>query len=130
MLQRLQDRMALYVHPATSSSGDSGLSVVVGRRSSTRSTTSTTSVAAASADAAELREVVTVFLQPILPADSANLMSSPVPDETLDVLQKIMTIVQSEVDHFGGQLRQFIVDDKGLVIILNWGLRGSTFPNM
>jgi hypothetical protein len=27
-------------------------------------------------------------------------------------------------------LRQFIVDDKGLVIIANFGLRGSTYPNM
>jgi len=119
MLQHCEAYLDSYVHPATTFSETKRLSFSTPSRPSSMG----------ASEVAELRDVVTVFLQPILP-ENFDLMSSPVDQETLDLLQQIMAIVQSEVDHFGGQLRQFIVDDKGLVIIFNWGLRGSTFPNM
>ncbi|CAB9519707.1 cyclase type 10 [Seminavis robusta] len=77
---------------------------------------------------AELRDVCTIFIQPELPQewltgkDAGN-------EEALKKLNLIMLIASSEADRFSAHLRQFIVDDKGLVIIVNFGLRGSTFPN-
>jgi hypothetical protein len=76
----------------------------------------------------ELRDVFTVFIQPTLKEDLNA--GDAVDDETLELLNSILFIVNSEVNHFKAHLRQFIVDDKGLVVIANFGLRGSTFPNM
>uniref|UniRef100_A0A7S1YK06 Guanylate cyclase domain-containing protein n=1 Tax=Grammatophora oceanica TaxID=210454 RepID=A0A7S1YK06_9STRA len=41
-----------------------------------------------------------------------------------------MNVTTRELRKFSGHLRQFIADDKGVVIIATFGLRGSTFPNM
>jgi hypothetical protein len=45
-------------------------------------------------------------------------------------LQRVMQVTCRELHKFSGQLRQFIVDDKGVVLIGTFGLRGSTFANM
>jgi len=76
---------------------------------------------------AELRDVFTAFIQPQVDFD---LTAPEISFEAIECLNSIMMIVQSEVSRFKGQVRQFIVDDKGLVVIANFGLRGSTFPNM
>jgi len=151
MLQRLHDRIRPYVHRVvlnhlntvsvpTHGSGTRRMSasnnaLSVRRNSSVASLASMTSITSAAVtttatEDAELRDVLTIFLQPILP-DTVDLMSAKADSEdVVDLLQKIFIIIQSEIQHNGGHMRQFIVDDKGLVIIINFGLRGSTFPNM
>jgi Adenylate and Guanylate cyclase catalytic domain len=141
-LERLLARMSSYVHPAvltqemdgnnnnnsnrnTDSSSLVAATAQMARRRNSNDSQKVTAVAAADA---ELREVFTTFIQPDV--DVRQIMGPEVNLETVELLQKIMLIVNSEVTRFKGQLRQFIVDDKGLVIIANFGLRGSTFPNM
>jgi class 3 adenylate cyclase len=140
MLRRLYDCMSPYVHPAVlaDSSGPStrntnfstlNASMQNNNRRLSDSSFATHNSNTNAAEDARLRDVLTVFLQPILPDELDLLGSQPVTEVALELLQQIMMIVQSEVEHFQGQLRQFIVDDKGLVVILNFGLQGSTFPN-
>jgi len=76
----------------------------------------------------ELRDVCTVFLQPKIDFDLNGERAGD--EDTIQLLNSIMFIVNSEVVHHKAHMRQFIVDDKGLVVIFNFGLRGSTFPNM
>ena len=77
----------------------------------------------------ELRDVFTVFIQPEMKNLDINGIAAG-DQEILEILNSIMFLVNAEVTHFQAHLRQFIVDDKGLVVIANFGLRGSTFPNM
>lgn len=77
---------------------------------------------------AELRLVYTMFI-------NANINATISGDEEKDgelfeKLQRIMQVTCCELRERKGQLRQFIVDDKGVVLIATFGLRGSTFPNM
>jgi class 3 adenylate cyclase len=77
---------------------------------------------------AELRNVYTMFI-------NANIDPTIVGDFSADSvlfnkLQKVMQVTCRELQKFSGQLRQFIVDDKGVVLIGTFGLRGSTFRNM
>lgn len=72
---------------------------------------------------AELRDVCSIFIQPDIP--SSVLMGNEADDGgLLDQLNRIMLIISSEVDRFDAHLKQFIVDDKGIVAIFNFGLRG------
>ena len=77
----------------------------------------------------ELRSVFTVFMQPLLPFSLTEARVDNVID-SLTLLNQIFLLVHGELSRFGGQLRQYILDDKGLVLIANFGLRGSTFPDM
>ncbi|KAG7363712.1 adenylate/guanylate cyclase [Nitzschia inconspicua] len=135
VLERLLARMSSFVHPAVLSQELDGNHEVVATATVTRrrnsndfGPTTTPTTAAAVAVDAELREVFTTFIQPDV--DVKQIMGPDVKLKTVELLQKLMLIVNSEVTRFKGQLRQFIVDDKGLVIIANFGLRGSTYPNM
>jgi class 3 adenylate cyclase len=141
VLERLLARMSSYIHPAvltqqvdnSCSSTTQDVTAPDVTAGATRNHTKNlplTAVAASAVvdDAAELREVFTTFIQPEV--DAKQIMGPDVKMETVQLLQRLMLIVNSEVTRFKGQLRQFIVDDKGLVIIANFGLRGSTFPNM
>jgi class 3 adenylate cyclase len=142
MLRLLYDRMSPYVHPAvladscgpTTATNVSlstlDASIQGNHRRMSHSSIGTSNSNTNAAEDARLRDVLTVFIQPILPDNLDLLGSQPITEVALELLQQIMMIVQSEVEHFQGQLRQFIVDDKGLVVILNFGLQGSTFPNM
>ncbi|CAB9519698.1 cyclase type 10 [Seminavis robusta] len=149
MLKRLHDRLAPYVHPAVleapvtvptsrasvtsiSSSRNNHINASQRRRSNRRKSiaASVQSNSNANTEDAKLRDVLTIFFQPLLPEEVDLMSSATVPDGALELLQSIMMIVQSEAEHFGGQLRQFICDDKGLTAIVNFGLQGSTFPNM
>lgn len=77
---------------------------------------------------AELRSVFTLFVKPIV--DVSLTWDSDKDAYTFEVLNSIMIICTSILARFQGHLRQYIFDDKGLVLIATFGLRGSTFPNM
>ena len=77
---------------------------------------------------AELRSVFTMFIMPIIDAKLSG--NNETDAELLNTLNDLMNVVTTQLDHFGGHLRQFIVDDKGVVLIANFGLRGSTYHNM
>lgn len=77
---------------------------------------------------AELRNVFTCFVSPLV---DYNLSGDDSKDQTLfNLLQQVMTATTRELDKVHGHLIQFLLDDKGLVLICTFGLRGSTFPNM
>jgi class 3 adenylate cyclase len=77
---------------------------------------------------AELRSVYVMFINPIFPVEMTG--DSGADFEVIDGLNSIMRLVTRELNRFNGHLRQMIVDDKGLVLIATFGLRGSTFPSM
>jgi len=77
---------------------------------------------------AELRSVFTIFIQPAV--DVTLTGDSEKDAEIFELLNSIMIIITTILDRFKGHLRQYIVDDKGVVIIATFGLRGSTFPNL
>jgi hypothetical protein len=69
----------------------------------------------------ELRTVTTMFLSldsydPIIHADPSSL-------------QPFFLIAQQIMEETGGFLRQFLVDDKGCVLIVMWGIPLYTFSN-
>jgi class 3 adenylate cyclase len=77
---------------------------------------------------AELRTVYTCFISPRVEFKLTG-------DDTIDqklfsLLNDIMILTTRELNRVQGHLRQFILDDKGLVLICTFGLRGSTFPDM
>jgi len=77
---------------------------------------------------AELRSVFTMFIRPLV--DMTICDDEDATMRIATILNDIMAIITSELDRKGGHLRQFIVDDKGVVLIANFGLRGSTYPRM
>jgi class 3 adenylate cyclase len=77
---------------------------------------------------AELRSVYVMFINPIFPVEMTGDSNSDY--KAIDGLNSIMRLVTRELNRFNGHLRQMIVDDKGLVLIATFGLRGSTFPKM
>jgi len=77
---------------------------------------------------AELRNVYTCFISPLV---DYRITGDEKEDEKLfNLLNDIMNLARRHLDRACGHLRQFIVDDKGVVLIFTFGLRGSTFPNM
>jgi class 3 adenylate cyclase len=80
---------------------------------------------------AEMRSVYVMFINLILPSHLASLSGDLNSDaELIHLLNDTMNLVSSKLEQYSGHLRQFIVDDKGFVMIASFGLRGSTFPNM
>lgn len=78
---------------------------------------------------AELRSVYVMFIS--MPYIDCNVGENETKDRALfELLNNVMDLSTRELDRFRGHLRQFIVDDKGLVLIATFGLRGSTSPNM
>ena len=76
---------------------------------------------------AELRRVVILFMsisiEPSLPEKARD-------DKfLLENLQTIYSILTESVSSRSGQIRQFIYDDKGTVLIASFGLRGSVHLN-
>jgi len=77
---------------------------------------------------AELRDVYTMFIMPLI---SSELKREDELNQALfQRLNNILLITNRELENYGGHLRQFIVDDKGVVLLATFGLRGATFPNM
>ena len=123
-LQRLSLQLALYVHPVIRED-ELALSAAIqaGRISQPTETLESRHRAEA-----ELRSVYTMFISPII---TPRITGIEVVDEELyATLGNIMYVTSRELDRYSGHLRQFIVDDKGVVLIATFGLRGSTFPNM
>ena len=83
---------------------------------------------------AELRSVYTIFVKPLI--DTSSLMNadsdphSSAASHLINKLHQIMLIVTGILKKYKGHLRQYIVDDKGVVLIATFGLRGSACPNM
>lgn len=117
-LSRIHSQMAQYVHP------------VVRDEELRRSKSGTEDVLTNRRHLAEaqLRSVYTMFINALVPP---VLIGDPKVDSILfKTLQEIMLVTSRELDRYSGQLRQFIVDDKGVVLIATFGLPGSTFPNL
>lgn len=115
--------LSLYVHPvvASNDAGDGNASYpdVAGN---------TTLVQTRQVEEAELRNVFVMFIAPLI---SVSIPGDDEKDSPLfDLLNSIMNLATRELARFGGHLRQFVVDDKGLVLIATFGLRGSNFQNM
>lgn len=77
---------------------------------------------------AELRSVYVMFVNPIVAVE----MSGDAKKDTasVEIVHDIMKIANRELRRYNGHMRQFVMDDKGMVLIATFGLRGSTFPNM
>jgi len=103
VMQSLKHQMSLYVHPAARLEGSNVVN-------------------------AEIRSVFTIFIKPeIIPNITGD---RAVDDKMLSLLNDIMNVTIKELDRFKGHLRQFIIDDKGVVLIATFGQRGATFPQM
>lgn len=74
----------------------------------------------------ELREVTTVFVK----LDSLSMPSSD-GDSNADMtnIQPLFYDVQILLHKYGGFLRQFVIDDKGCVIIALWGVVSSSYAD-
>lgn len=120
-LSRLHLQAALYVHPVVRGDvWDSNLTTRgVGEKEDIQQTHHTE---------AELRKVFTMFVKAVI---DPSITGDPIHDNSLfSTLRTIMHFTSRELDRFSGHLRQFIVDDKGVVLIAVFGLRGSTFSDM
>lgn len=69
----------------------------------------------------ELRSVCCVFIS--LDSYSREINSDPLS------LQPFFIMVQDQCSLLGGFVRQFLVDDKGCVLILMWGVPHYSYPN-
>jgi len=123
-LQRLNLQMALYVHPVIRED-ELALSAAIQAGKISQPTETLESRHRAEA---ELRSVYTMFITPIITPRITGVKD--VDEELYTTLGNIMHVTSRELDRYSGHLRQFIVDDKGVVLIATFGLRGSTFPNM
>jgi len=90
---------------------------------------------------AEIRSVYTIFIHPHIDTSalmnpSSSLSSNLKPSHSSDVsqlvnhLNQVMVLVTRILKKYKGHLRQYIVDDKGVVLIATFGLRGSACQNM
>lgn len=100
-MEALQRKMSRYVHAVIYtdefSSENEQTALNVSRRSSSKR----------QRVASELRDVFTVFIQPVIDVDlNGDDANDP---KTLEMLNELLMIVNSELAHFKGQLRQFIV---------------------
>lgn len=77
---------------------------------------------------AELRSVYVMFIELHLPISLSGDLEQDT--EVIHLLNDVMNLVTNKLKHYTGHLRQFIVDDKGFIMIATFGLRGSTFPNL
>jgi class 3 adenylate cyclase len=116
-LHWLKRMMSLYAHP-----------VVVNDENETSSRFKNESDYERHIAEAELRNVYTCFISPLI---DYRLTGDDEKDTKLfNLLNDILNLARQHLDRACGHLRQFIVDDKGVVLIFTFGLRGGTFPNM
>lgn len=117
-LQWLRKMLSLYIHP------------VVVNEDNERSSTSTNvgSCRVEHLTEAELRNVYTCFISPRI--DHKLTGDDSIDQKLFQLLNDIMIVTTRELSKFQGHLRQFMLDDKGLVLICTFGLRGSAFPDM
>ena len=99
------------------------------RRASRRPSTVTPSISGNAQeevldDEAELRPIYTIFAQ------IAGIEENATPDITpLHLMGQVMDIAK-DVRRYHGNLRQFICDDKGTVLIFTFGLRGEVVQKL
>jgi len=87
---------------------------------------------------AELRTVYTMFVMPLISTKAIFKKRSTTLSiyekqkilKLISLLNSIYEITIRELQKYGGHLLQFIIDDKGVVLIGTFGLRGSIFPHM
>ncbi|KAG7361535.1 adenylate/guanylate cyclase [Nitzschia inconspicua] len=120
-LSRLHSQAALYVHPVVRRD-------VWGLYGHTMSTTGSEDIQQRYHIEAELRTIFTVFIKAMVTPELTG--NSRTDNVLFSTLRTIMHLTCRELDRFSGQLRQYIVDDKGVVLIVVFGLRGSTFSDM
>ena len=113
--------MSLYVHPVVVSND-------VTASSDFKSSKIQACVKERHREEAELRSVYVMFIHPLVSFDMKG--DADTDFESVDTLNSIMKVTTRELNRFNGHLRQMIVDDKGLVLIATFGLRGSTFPKL
>jgi hypothetical protein len=114
-LTRLRQRMALYVHPVVVND-EFAVKVYPGDRNRAQER---------HRSEAELRDVYTVFIMPLI---TARLTGDDEEDcKVLVLLNDIMLIMTRELARFKGHLRQFIVDDKGKLILERIQFRRAEF---
>ena len=108
----LMQQLSLYVHPSARQEKD----ILKG------------SFRSKSIANAEIRSVYTMFIKLQV---NANINGDLSDDVNLFLkLNDIMNITLQILGRYRGHLRQFIVDDKGVVMIATFGQRGASFPNM
>ena len=71
---------------------------------------------------AQLREVTTMFIK-LDTFEPATMV------ENIPSLQKFFFMAQGVLAEAGGWMRQFLIDDKGCVLIAMWGVPSFTYPN-
>lgn len=119
-LREYRTRMALYCHPVVVDNDQIFKASKVKKADR--------SAAERHREEAEIRQVFTMFVSPQV---EAKLSDDPRKNAAMyNILNDIMNLSTRYIDRFHGHLRQFIVDDKGLVMIITFGLRGTTIPNM
>ena len=124
-LARLHRQLVLYVHPVVRGDDLAINASMHGGLARIRSSNASQNRHRAES---ELRAVYTMFVKAVM---SPSLTGIDDTDNKLYAsLQNIMQVTCRELDKHRGHLRQFIVDDKGVVLIATFGLRGSTFGNM
>jgi class 3 adenylate cyclase len=117
-LLRYRKLLSLYVHPVVAANDAGNVAVI----------RAATLVGERVIEEAELRNVFVMFIAPMISVTPSG--DGEKDSDLFDLLNSIMNLTTKELTRFGGQLRQYIVDDKGLVLIATLGLRGSTFPHM
>lgn len=120
-LKEYRRLISLYVHPVVVSNDFAATGVFNSNHQSHGSTER-------HREEAEIRSVYTLFISPIIELKLTGNID--LDGDRVDQLNGIMRVVTRELSRYMGHLRQFIVDDKGVVLIATFGLRGSTFPNM
>ena len=123
-LSRLHLQTALYVHPVIRSD-ELALSAAI---QAGKIAQPTETVEGRHRAEAELRSVFTIFINAIMTPKVTGIPE--IDQELYQKLADVMHVTSRELDRYSGHLRQFIVDDKGVVLIATFGLRGSTFANM
>jgi len=69
----------------------------------------------------ELRDITTIFIS----LDSYDIKS----ETNIELLQPFLHMIQEKCSASGGFVRQFLIDDKGCVAILMWGVPSYSYSN-
>jgi len=122
-LRKYRRMMSLYVHPVVV---DNDLAAAANMKQIRRKIQK--SVQERHREEAEIRNVYVMFVNPIV--DTKVTKNEKANRRMFKTLNDIMNLSSREIKRYCGHLRQFIVDDKGLVMIITFGLRGTTMPDL
>lgn len=122
-LRKYRRMMSLYVHPVVV---DNDFAAAANRKQIRRKIEK--SEQERHREEAEIRNVYVMFVNPVV--ETKVTKNEKANREMFKTLNEIMNLASREIKRYCGHLRQFIVDDKGLVMIITFGLRGTTIPDM